>query len=140
MTIRQLIAEGESDVFEFKTSFGKDVIETLCAFANHRGGTVLIGVADDRKIVGTSCGSESLQAWANEVKQNTTPSIIPDVETISVRGKTVVLLRVSEFPVKPVAFRDRYFKRVANSNHRIFRSRYLTPPSLFSIPDAFMGI
>jgi ATP-dependent DNA helicase RecG len=117
--MQRLIAKGESDVLEFKASFGKDVIETLCAFANHRGGTVLIGVADDGKIIGTSCGSESLQAWANEIKQNTTPSIIPDVEMISIRGKSVVIFRVSEFPVKPVAFRDRYFKRVANSNHRM---------------------
>ena len=119
MTMQRLIAKGESDVLEFKASFGKDVIETLCAFANHRGGTVLIGVADDGTIIGTSCGSESLQAWANEIKQNTTPSIIPDVEMISIRGKSVVMFRVSEFPVKPVAFRDRYFKRVANSNHRM---------------------
>lgn len=119
MTIQRQVAKGESDVLEFKTSFGGDVRETLWAFANHRGGTVLIGVSDDGRIVGTSCGSESLQAWANEIKQNTTPSIIPDVEMISIRGKSGVMFRVSEFPVKPVAFRDRYFKRVANSNHRM---------------------
>jgi len=117
--MQQQIKKGESDVLEFKTSFGKDVIETLCAFANHRGGTVLVGVSDEGEIVGTSCGSESLQAWANEIKQSTTPSIIPDAETISIRGKSVVIFRVSEFPVKPVAFRDRYFRRVANSNHRL---------------------
>ena len=28
-------------------------------------------------------------------------------------------MHVSEFPIKPVAYRDRYFKRVANSNHRL---------------------
>jgi nucleoside-diphosphate-sugar epimerase len=45
MKVQRLITEGESEVLEFKATFGKDVIETLCAFANHRGGTVLIGVA-----------------------------------------------------------------------------------------------
>ncbi len=45
MDIQRLIAKGESNVLEFKASFGKDVIETVCAFANHKGGAVLIGVA-----------------------------------------------------------------------------------------------
>lgn len=34
-------------------------------------------------------------------------------------GKNIVLFTVNEYPVKPVAFRDRYYKRVANSNHRL---------------------
>ena len=119
MTIQGLIAKGESDVLEFKASFGKDVIETICAFANHKGGTVLIGVSKDSKVVGVTCGVESIQNWVNEVKQNTMPSIIPDIATASVNGRVVVIIRVDEFPVKPVACRDRYFKRVANSNHRL---------------------
>ena len=119
MDIQRLIAQGESDVLEFKTSFGKDVIETLCAFANHRGGTVLVGVSDEGGVVGTNYGNESLQVWVNEIKQSTTPPIIPDVEMIAIHKKSIVIFRVSEFPVKPVAFRDRYFKRVANSNHRL---------------------
>jgi ATP-dependent DNA helicase RecG len=119
MKVQRLITEGESEVLEFKATFGKDVIETLCAFANHRGGTVLIGVADDGKIIGASCGEESMQIWVNEIKQNTTPSIIPDIEMAPINGKNVVIVRVSEFPIKPVAYRDRYFKRVANSNHRL---------------------
>jgi predicted HTH transcriptional regulator len=39
MKVQQLITKGESEVLEFKATFGKDVIETLCAFANHRGET-----------------------------------------------------------------------------------------------------
>ncbi len=34
-------------------------------------------------------------------------------------NKQVAVVRVGEFPVKPVAYRDRYFKRIANSNHRL---------------------
>jgi predicted HTH transcriptional regulator len=35
MKVQRLITEGESEVLEFKASFGKDVVETLCVFANH---------------------------------------------------------------------------------------------------------
>jgi predicted HTH transcriptional regulator len=130
MNIQRLIKQGESDVLEFKVSFGKDVIETLCAFANHRGGTVLIGVADDGKIIGASCGEESMQNWVNEIKHNTTPSIIPDIEMTPVNGKNVVIVHMSEFPIKPVAYRDRYFKRVANSNHRLSLTEIAVYPTM----------
>ncbi len=116
--VLESIAGGESETVEFKRSFGKDVIESLSAFANTNGGCVFIGIFNE-KIVGVSCGDESLQNWANEIKQNTSPSIIPTIETFSHQGKTVVRICVDEFPVKPVAFKDRYYKRVVNSNHRM---------------------
>ena len=50
--LQTLIAAGESQTLEFKTSFDKASIESLVAFANSQGGTVLIGVTD--VIPGTS--------------------------------------------------------------------------------------
>jgi ATP-dependent DNA helicase RecG len=117
--IRDMIALGESDSLEYKVSFGKGVAEAVCAFANHKGGTVLVGVDNSGRIVGVKCGSETVQNWVNQIKLNTEPSIIPDVELASVDAKQVVIIGVREFPVKPVSCRNRYFKRVANSNHRL---------------------
>ena len=45
--VQSLIALGESQTLEFKTSFERETIETLVAFANARGGVVIVGVADD---------------------------------------------------------------------------------------------
>lgn len=36
----------ENEQFEFKTSFQKETIETLVAFANAKGGKVLVGIND----------------------------------------------------------------------------------------------
>ena len=44
------IQQGESERVEFKSSFQKEVIETLTAFANSQGGAVLIGVNDATEI------------------------------------------------------------------------------------------
>jgi len=117
--LQKMIDSKESEVLEFKVSFGKAVIETICAFANHKGGTILIGVDDSGKIIGSKYGQETLQSWTNQIKQNTQPSIIPHIEKVTFKNKDIVIIRVHEFPVKPVACRDRYFKRVSNSNHRL---------------------
>ena len=48
--IYELIRQGEGISVEFKTCRNKinhDVYETVCAFLNHHGGTILFGVQDD---------------------------------------------------------------------------------------------
>ena len=110
----------EDNYTEFKSSFSDAVIETLTAFANTKGGRVLIGVDDTGSPVhGFTLGQESLQKWVNEVKNKTQPSIIPDAEVAHVKGSMVGALSIKEFPVKPVAFRGRYFRRIKNSNHQL---------------------
>jgi len=80
----------------------------------------LIGIDDMGKPVqGFTLGQESLQKWVNEVKNKTQPSIIPDADIVRVKGSVVGELSIKEFPVKPVAFRGRYFRRIKNSNHQL---------------------
>ena len=105
--ILEIIAAGESEEVEFKISFGKEVIETVCAFANHKGGTIFIGVEDSGKIIGALCGPETFQSWINQIKISTVPSIIPDVEQIELAGKLVAAIRIGEFPIKPVEYPGR---------------------------------
>ncbi len=42
----ELIKAGEGVAAEFKASFDKEAIETSVAFANTKGGVILIGVSD----------------------------------------------------------------------------------------------
>ena len=48
----------ESRNVEFKSSFGKEVIISLVAFANTRGGKVILGVDDKGTAKGIELGSE----------------------------------------------------------------------------------
>lgn len=117
--IINLITFGESQLVEFKSSFDRETIETLVAFANAGGGTVLIGVADNGSVKGVTVGKETLNEWLGQVKSSTSPSIIPDLESIAVDGKVIVIIRVGEYPVKPVNTKGKYFKRTASSNHQL---------------------
>ncbi|WP_277632254.1 helix-turn-helix domain-containing protein [Avrilella dinanensis] len=112
-----IIKQGESDTLEFKTSFSDEVIISLVAFANTKGGTVCIGVSDKGVIKGVDLGKETIQNWINEVKSKTATVVIPEVEVIQELDKTVVLLKVQEYPIKPVSMRGRCYKRIGNSNH-----------------------
>ena len=114
--LNNIILNGESETVEFKLSFNKTVIETLVAFSNTKGGKVIIGVKNDKTIVGVTISEETVQKWVNEIKQNTEPAIIPDVDIIEIDNQ-VVILSVVEYPIKPVNFRNKYYKRVSNSNH-----------------------
>ncbi|MCD8270281.1 MAG: hypothetical protein LUD46_18785 [Parabacteroides sp.] len=38
---------------------------------------------------------------------------------IEFSGRTILLLSVQEYPVKPVSTQGRYYKRVGNSNHQL---------------------
>ena len=117
MDIKQLIANGENDKVEFKTSFKNDSIESIVAFANTKGGSLLISVNDTGEVIGVDLGKETLQNHLNHIKQNTEPSVIPDVEVIMIDGKELLLITVNEYPIKPVSYKGRYYKRIQNSNH-----------------------
>ncbi len=44
MTFNAQIAIGENEMTEFKTAFNQEAVESVCALANRRGGTVFLGV------------------------------------------------------------------------------------------------
>ena len=111
------LSKGEGLQTEFKSSFDSKVIETLVAFANTTGGSVLIGISDDRKVTGVTINRESVQNWLNEIKNKTSQALVPVVEILKYEGKVVVVFTVAEYPIKPVSMRSKYFKRIANSNH-----------------------
>jgi ATP-dependent DNA helicase RecG len=119
MSFDQLLLVGESQTLEFKTSFDKATIESLVAFANAQGGTVLVGVKNTSDVLGVTLGKETLNEWLGQIKSATSPSLIPDLAAENIDGKTVVVIHVGEFQVKPVSTRGRYFKRVASSNHQL---------------------
>lgn len=112
-----LLTKGEKQTIEFKTSFQKEVIESVVAFANSQGGRVVIGISDSGEIIGATLQAESLQNWVNQIKLNTQPSIIVDMLEVEIENKTIVVIDVKEYPIKPISYKNRYFVRKSNSNH-----------------------
>lgn len=96
------------------------MIISLVAFANTEGGSVYVGVDDSGLAISSfKIGKESVQQWINEIKNKTIPPIIPDVTNEEMDGVQVLVFEIKEFPIKPVAFKGRYYKRVKNANHQM---------------------
>ncbi len=107
----------ESQRTEHKKSFGKEVIISLVAFANSDGGRVIVGINDAGEVCGVKVGDETMQRYQNEIKVATYPQLFPKIWVEERGDKEVLIFEMAEFPVKPVAYKNRYYKRLHNSNH-----------------------
>ncbi len=85
-----LIAQGESETVEFKRSVAEleQVVETVAALANTRGGLVLIGVGPKGEIAGVDVGQVMGERIANRITGNTDPVIYPSVQVVEVAGRS----------------------------------------------------
>lgn len=119
LEIKELIEKGESEILEFKEKFDKENIETAVAFSNLKGGVILIGISDRGEIKGVSVGKETLKEWVNKISQSTEPTLIPEIETYVIEGKTVVAITIKESPLKPIAYKGICFLRIKNSNKKL---------------------
>ncbi|MCY4569136.1 MAG: helix-turn-helix domain-containing protein [Candidatus Poribacteria bacterium] len=114
--LKQRIAQGENAMTEFKENFDQEAIETAVAFANTNGGVILIGVSDTGEIRGITIGKETLRNWSNRIAQATEPRVALEIESVDLKEKSVLLIRISESSLKPVSVRGVCYKRVGNSN------------------------
>jgi ATP-dependent DNA helicase RecG len=110
-----LTSGSESETLEFKESFDSKVLETIGAFANANGGTILIGVRDDGHINGIVIGSNSLEEWAQKMQAKIQPRFLPSITTHKHGGRTVAVITV-ERADSLISVDGRFFKRVGKTN------------------------
>ena len=124
--LHQELANGESEGIEFKrsTSLLKEAIQTLCAFANHKGGILYFGVADDGKIIGQTVTDDTLKNVANSIKLNTDPKLYPQVERVEFEGKFCVRVCVEQSPLKPHVAYGRPYIRVGTTTQQLSQEQY----------------
>jgi len=114
--LKKLLASGETEALEFKENFDRETIEAAGAFANTKGGNIIIGISDINKVKGVQVGRETLKNWANQISQSTEPRVIPEIELGEINKRRIAIIKIKEFPIKPVSVKGRYFRRIGNSN------------------------
>ncbi|MBU4340891.1 MAG: putative DNA binding domain-containing protein, partial [Euryarchaeota archaeon] len=119
--LKDLLKEGESETVEFKPSLSQmdKITESISAFSNTKGGTVVIGVSDRGKVLGVDIGKNTIESLANQIKQNTDPMAYPSIHVEKSDKKQVVVIEVVEGKQKPVLAFGRAFMRVGKSNQKL---------------------
>ncbi len=118
INLTDILAKGEGVTVEFKTSTGQleRGMETLCAFLNGEGGTVLFGVTD----AGVATGQEVSDKTKRDIAEALThfyPMIELPVEYIDVAdGKQVITITAPAYhPSAPFTYRNRAYRRVEST-------------------------
>jgi len=111
----------ESETVEIKRSLAerREILETISAFSNTKGGTIYIGIDPIGEITGIDIGNQTMENLANDIKQNTDPKVFPTIEIKKINNKDVIVIKVAEYPTKPVWAKNKAFLRVGRSNQRI---------------------
>ncbi|MDP2877524.1 MAG: putative DNA binding domain-containing protein, partial [Holophaga sp.] len=94
--LNTLIALPEGKTLEFKrdASSSKPVLKTLVAFANTAGGRLVIGVSDDRKIVGVEAPLDEEERLCSLIADSIFPRLVPNVELVTIDDKTLLVVEV----------------------------------------------
>jgi len=121
MDLKEIIKSGESETIELKSSLSetKQIIETLSAFSNTKGGTIVIGVSDRGEFLGIGIGKKTIESLANKIKQNTDPMVYPSIRVEKTDDKWIVLIEIEESKQKPVLASGRAYKRVGKTNQKL---------------------
>lgn len=103
MNIKRVILAGENVNIDFKKTISKaeKIAKTLVAFANNKGGKLLIGVADDGSIKGVKAEEEEKYMINKAAHQFCKPAIEPSFEEYVVDDKLVLVAEIPKSDTKP---------------------------------------
>ena len=107
--IQQLISEGEHQQLDFKFEIAdsRKIAWTYSAFANSRGGRILVGVKDNGKIAGIRT-EEEVHMIRGAADLYCNPVIQPEITTWQSAGKTVLEVYIEPASIRPVYAKDEY--------------------------------
>ena len=142
--IKKIILGGENQKVEFKEAqfkFPDDAFETICAFLNTDGGTLLLGVDDDSNIIGVipECIDEIKDKFASTINNPNViePTICLEIKDIILSDKHVLYVNVPESS-SVHKYKNQYYKRNDKSdvnitrNHKLISDLYLSKETTYT--------
>ncbi len=112
------LPDKESEQVEFKKSFAteKEILETICAFSNTKGGRIYIGIDDNGKVIGTGVGKNTLEHFTAKIIKDIKPYPNIEIKEEEINGKKIVVISVKKSDVSPHFCRGIAYKRSGKSN------------------------
>lgn len=95
--LEELLAKPEGKTVEFKENARplQKIVQTIIAFANTAGGTLVIGVkGDSKEVIGLENILQEEERIANAIADSTFPSLLPHFQLHSWRGHDMLIVTV----------------------------------------------
>jgi predicted HTH transcriptional regulator len=116
----EIIKRGETETVEFKEDVGKpeEFVESAAAFANAKGGLIILGVDDHSNIKGLE--KRDYEGIVNNIIRSRCETQVDyEVERRQVEEKELMIIRIHEGKDKPYTIRERGVYIRANATDRI---------------------
>lgn len=117
--ISRLIDQGEGEMLDFKKEISSThrIAKSIVSFANHHGGTLLVGVNDNGTIAGVKAAEETymLEQAAFHFCE---PPIELEVKEWTLKGKVVLEVLIAESTIKPHFAIDEQGKKWVYVRHK----------------------
>ena len=106
--LRMLVRQGEGQHLEFKlkATHPEKIVREMVAFANSEGGTLLVGVADDKTIPGLKFPDEEEYILGKAIRQYIEPGLPYTLQRIPLPDEREVLV----YEIQPGAEKPYYVK------------------------------
>jgi len=103
-----LIEEGENIQCEFKRQFttSQKIAKEMISFANTKGGYILFGIDDDRKVIGVESEKSEAEMVEDAARNYCEPYINYKINFIAYKGKEIVAVTIPESTNKPHRIQD----------------------------------
>ena len=118
--LSELIKNGETETVELKATVGDptEFAETVVAFANLKGGVIIVGVDDQTNVIGLDSRNHK-DTITNIISSHCEPPITYSIEERSLNEKRILLVRIEEGHDKPYMLREKGPYIRANGTDRI---------------------
>jgi predicted HTH transcriptional regulator len=112
----EILEQGESLTVEFKQRFPlhEKMAKEMIAFANTRGGYILIGVNDDGSIFGIQSEKSDIDLVKETTEKYCEPNIDYEIQCVQIEKKDILIIEIQESKNKPHRIQD--FQNQINLN------------------------
>lgn len=101
--LNEIIENGENSTVEFKRKFTEPekIAKEMIAFANTRGGKLLFGIDDDKKVVGVESEKGEIEYIDLAAKFFCEPPLSYNIDIMHIYRKDVIVVNIAESRTKP---------------------------------------
>ena len=88
------LQEGKTLEFKENCYSLKKIVRTVVAFANTAGGTLIIGVNDNKDVIGLADPLKDEERLSSAFTDSISPMLIPDIVITPFRDRSVIIIKI----------------------------------------------